>query len=78
VTREYYFNNAGNQMNNLGKSIYARVIQLTKDANFTFPEDGYHGDYVKIIAQEIVDKYKDGLNDDTEENLETIRKYGEE
>jgi len=59
VTREYYFNNAGNQMNNLAKSIHARVMQKVKDENYPFPEDGYHGDYVKVIAAEIIEKYGD-------------------
>jgi arginyl-tRNA synthetase len=53
VTREYYFNNAGNQMTNLTKSIFARIMQ-TKNADFPFPEDGYHGEYVKTIAQELI------------------------
>jgi arginyl-tRNA synthetase len=57
VTREYYFNNAGNQMNNLAKSIYARIIQKVKDPDYPFPEDGYYGDYVKIIADEIIEKH---------------------
>ena len=34
ITREYYFNNAGNQMNNLTKSIYARYMQIIEDENF--------------------------------------------
>ena len=56
VVREYYFNNAGNQMNILGKSIYSRYMQM-KDESFAFPDDGYHGEYVKQIAKEIRDKH---------------------
>jgi len=78
VEREYYFNNAGNQMNNLAKSIYARVMQATRDVDFPFPEDGYHGDYVISIADELVKKYNDKLCDGTAEDIEIIRKYGEE
>lgn len=70
VTREYYFNNAGNQMNNLAKSILARIQQVTNE-NEPFPEDGYHGEYVKQIATEIIKK---GLPTD----LDSVKKYGEE
>ncbi|MCL2039391.1 MAG: arginine--tRNA ligase [Bacteroidetes bacterium] len=63
VTREYYFNNAGNQMNNLAKSIHARIMQKIKDENYPFPEDGYYGDYVKVIADEIIEKHKDIVED---------------
>ncbi len=52
VTREYYFNNAGNQMRNLAESIYARYCELCGE-NIQFPGDGYHGEYIKTIAQEI-------------------------
>jgi hypothetical protein len=66
------------------------MMQLTKDANYPFPEDGDHGDYVRTIAQEIVEKYNNSDNnidsnnninsllEDNENNLETIKKYGEE
>lgn len=55
VTREYYFNNAGNQMNKLGESIAARVLeQLGRAEELPFPEDGYHGEYIKDIAQDLV------------------------
>lgn len=65
VTREYYFNNAGNQMNKLGESIYARVMHRLGEtgasssqidlATYPFPEDGYHGEYIYDIARQIVD-----------------------
>jgi arginyl-tRNA synthetase len=79
VTREYYFNNAGNQMNNLAKSIFARIMQITQDENYPFPEDGYHGEYVRQIAQEIVDKKLLTLSGEAnDEQMTLIRKYGEE
>lgn len=53
VNTEYYINDAGNQMNNLGKSIYARYMEiLGKD--IVFPEDGYQGDYIKDISKELL------------------------
>ena len=54
VTREYYFNNAGNQMNKLGQSIYARVQNQIGNVDYPFPEDGYHGEYIHTVAQNIV------------------------
>jgi len=77
VTREYYFNNAGNQMNNLAKSIYARYRQQLDNPDYPFPEDGYHGEYIKEIAGELIQEKSNLLLEDNEENLTTIRKYGE-
>jgi len=74
VTREYYYNDAGNQMENLGKSVYARYMQLI-DASFPFPEDGYVGDYIKQIAQLIYDEHKDKLKNSTD--LTFFKKAGE-
>lgn len=52
VTREYYFNNAGQQMRILAESVYARYMQIF-DPNFPLPEEGYQGEHVKDIAQSI-------------------------
>lgn len=77
VTREYYFNNAGNQMNNLAKSVYARYMQALGDADFPFPEDGYRGDYINIIAAEMKEEFGDKYNAGTEEDISVCRKAGE-
>lgn len=74
VTREYYYNDAGNQMNNLAKSIYARYRQIS-EPDFPFPEDGYVGEYVKEIANKIYDEYKNSLKDS--EDLEIFKRIGE-
>lgn len=79
VTREYYFNNAGNQMNKLGESIDARVRHRLGDAEFPFPEDGYHGDYIHAIADDIVATRRDAydvLSDD--ERRSFCRRAGEQ
>ena len=53
VEREYYFNDAGGQMDRFGASVEARYLQLLgRDAEV--PEDGYRGDYVTDIAQDIL------------------------
>ncbi len=51
VEREYYINDAGNQINTLGKSLYYRLLELQGEA-VAFPEDGYQGDYLKDMARE--------------------------
>ncbi|MFC1921168.1 arginine--tRNA ligase [Chloroflexota bacterium] len=53
VEKEYYFNDAGNQMNNFYNTLYARYLQaLGKDAEV--PADGYHGNYMMDIARDII------------------------
>lgn len=73
VTREYYYNNAGKQMENLSKSVYARYRQMF-EPDFAFPEDGYVGEYVIEIANEIEKEHGDKLIDS---NDEIFRKAGE-
>jgi len=77
VTREYYFNNAGNQMKVLADSIYARYMQLFVDKDFPFPEDGYYGDYVKEIASDLYKSFGDKLKKGDFQDLSQIRKFGE-
>lgn len=62
VTREYYYNNAGKQRDNLAKSVYARYRQIF-EPEFPFPEDGYSGDYVKEIAAILEKEHGDALID---------------
>jgi len=58
VVREYYINDAGNQMNNLGRSVLLRYQELQGD-QVTFPDDCYQGDYIKDLAREILRKEGD-------------------
>lgn len=60
VTREYYFNNAGNQMRLLGESVKARYHELGGEA-IEFPEDGYRGDYIREIAAALRREHGDSL-----------------
>ena len=51
VTREFYVNDAGNQIDKFTKSLYTRYIQHIKGEDaIEFPEDGYHGEDIKIHA----------------------------
>ncbi len=57
VTREYYYNDAGKQMDNLAKSVYARYLQENYKKDFPFPNEGYVGDYIKDILNEVKKYY---------------------
>lgn len=76
VSREYYINDAGNQINNLALSVEARYFQalgIEKD----MPEDGYHGADIigigKKLAEEFGDKY---VNVSEQERFDFFRDYG--
>ena len=58
VTREYYLNDVGNQMEMLGRSVEARYREL-KGEQITFPENGYKGDYIRDIARKVIDSGDD-------------------
>ena len=64
VTREYYYNDAGRQMRILGQSVEARYFEIL-GKKYQFPEDGYQGKYIKNIAQLIIDKHGDKLEQDS-------------
>jgi len=76
VEREYYFNDAGGQMDRFGRSVEARYLQaLGRDAEL--PEDGYRGAYVSDIAREILAAEGPGLAELPErERFERLRDLG--
>jgi arginyl-tRNA synthetase len=56
VQREFYVNDAGNQIEKFALSLEARYLQIYKgEANIPFPEDGYHGEDITICAQEFAE-----------------------
>lgn len=73
VTREYYYNDAGTQIDRLAESVWARYQQLFgEDAQL--PEGGYQGAYVSEIASELVEAYGDRfVGDFSAEVLEIMR-----
>jgi arginyl-tRNA synthetase len=78
VEREYYVNDAGNQMENLGLSIYARYRELFGE-KVEFPADGYHGDYVKDIAAAVRQRHGDKfLNGNEQAAISFFRDFGGE
>lgn len=76
VTREYYLNDAGNQINNMAKSLQARYLQRCgKDVEV--PEDGYHGKDLIEIAQSIYDQVSDRyMNVEPAESLAMFKSLG--
>ena len=66
VDREYYFNNAGRQMRVLGESVQLRYLELLGE-KIDFPEDYYQGEYIKEIAQHLIDEYGDSLKSEPDE-----------
>ncbi len=62
VTREFYINDAGNQIEKFGLSLEARYLQIFKGEDaIAFPEDGYHGEDIKERAQQYADVHGDCL-----------------
>ena len=56
VTKEYYINDYGNQINNFVKSVFLRIREIKYKEKFEANEDLYPGLYIKDIAQEIINK----------------------
>lgn len=72
VTKEYYVNDAGNQMNNLGISIKERYRELC-GYGCNLPENGYHGKEIIDLAKDIYNKYG---NTKLDSDIEFFRKEG--
>ncbi|MDY0188325.1 MAG: arginine--tRNA ligase [Syntrophus sp. (in: bacteria)] len=72
IFREYYINDAGNQMNNLGKSVWYRYLELL-GKSVEFPGTCYQGDYIRDIAGDILKK--DGDLYLAKDEGETIRAF---
>ncbi len=69
VTREFYYNDAGQQIQNLAVSVRVRAQQLLGE-HATLPEDGYRGDYIRELAQRYLDEIGHDLGD-----IESIRRF---
>ena len=74
VTREYYINDAGSQINNLALSLDARYREAL-GLPFELPKDGYHGDDVKNLAKKLVEEQGDSLLN-KEDSLEFYKELG--
>lgn len=75
VNREHYVNDAGNQITNMAKSVYARYEELY-GRPLNLPEDGYHGKEIITVAEDFKNQYGDKYLDNFD--LELFRKFGTE
>ncbi|MDD6302498.1 MAG: arginine--tRNA ligase [Bacillales bacterium] len=75
VTREYYVNDAGNQIHNLALSLKARYLQALGQ-NVELPENGYHGGDLINLAKDIIADKGDSLIEDNEANYNFFREVG--
>ena len=72
VTKEFYVNDAGNQIEKLAVSLMARYKQLVLgEENYEFPEDGYHGDDIREHAKNFFEKYGDSFINTPDEELKS-------
>ena len=62
VEREYYYNDAGRQMERLGQSVKARYLELVGQSA-EFPDEGYEGEYIIDIARDLMKNRGDNLQD---------------
>jgi arginyl-tRNA synthetase len=75
VCREYYYNDAGEQIARLTRSVWARYQQSFGNA-VEFPEDGYQGSYVTDVAREFAEVFGDRfLGDDGPQAMEEMRVF---
>lgn len=76
VEREYYINDAGNQIDNLALSIEARYFEALGQS-FDMPEDGYYGKDIKEIGEKLVQTYdSQWVEKNREERLQFFREHG--
>ncbi|WP_035785188.1 MULTISPECIES: arginine--tRNA ligase [Jeotgalicoccus] len=77
VTREYYINDAGNQINNLAKSIEARYFEALGEA-LKMPEDGYNGKDIKVIGEKLASEHPEYKDLEQAERISKFRDLGVE
>ncbi|MEQ6074362.1 arginine--tRNA ligase [Bacillus subtilis] len=76
VSREYYINDAGNQINNLALSVEVRYFEAL-GLEKPMPEDGYRGEDIIAIGKRLAEEYGDRfVNEEESERLAFFREYG--
>ena len=76
VTREYYINDAGNQITNLARSIETRFFEALGDTSHEMPADGYNGKDIVEIGKDLAKKHPEMKDYFDEERLKTFRQLG--
>jgi len=74
VTKEYYINDYGNQINNFVESVYLRIREIKFNEKFPLKENLYPGDYIKEIASNILENHKEVKFDNFKDCFEELRK----
>ncbi len=76
--KEFYVNDAGNQINKFAVSLQARYLQILQgEENVPFPEDGYHGQDIKDLAQAFYEKHGDSYQTVEEQTrLDALAAFG--
>ncbi len=74
VTKEYYINDYGNQIENFTKSIFLRIREIKYNEKFTINENLYPGKYVIEIGKKIIDSNKSKKFDNFDESFELLKK----
>ncbi len=75
ASREFYYNDAGEQINRLALSVWTRYQQVL-GREVAFPDNGYHGDYVTELARELHAEHGDRwADDDSAEALDAMRRH---
>ena len=74
VTEEYYINDAGNQINNLGESLKSRYFEVC-GKDYPLPEGGYHGKEIIVMAHDLYEEHQYSLLD---EDIEFYKSYATE
>lgn len=78
VNREFYINDAGNQIDKFGLSLEIRYLQhFYGEDKYRLPEDSYHGEDIKILVEKYIEKYGDNLLEkDPKERQKALIDFG--
>ena len=74
VTKEYYINDYGNQIENFVESVYLRIIEIKNKKEFTKNANLYPGIYIKDIAKKIINENRNQDFSDYKKNFEFLKK----
>ena len=74
VTKEFYINDYGNQIENFVKSVYLRIREIKFKENFPDNKSLYNGEYIKDIANAVLNKLKKIKFDSYEKDFEILKK----
>lgn len=75
VTREYYINDAGEQMDHLAQSVFARYADSFGRTDVKVPDDGYHGEEISEVAKALKEKVGDSYLDSEEKHHDEIKDF---